>query len=179
MTWERLLFGLIAVLSIGSALGVLIARSVVYAAIWLIFFLFATSLLFFLLGADFLGAVHLIVYVGGTMVLLIFGVMLTSHGPFQWPDSTPKDWLYAVGIASCLFLGLSFLAQDLSDSNQSPGDEINVSTATLGLSFLGVSKQKHAYLLPFEILSVHLLVVLIAAAYMARARQREGEKAHD
>ena len=38
--------------------------------------------LFFLAGADFLGAVQLMVYVGGTMVLLVFGVMLTARGPF-------------------------------------------------------------------------------------------------
>ncbi len=51
-------------------------------AFWLIVSLGSTSGLFFLLRADFVGATQLLIYVGGTVVLLIFGVMLTASGPF-------------------------------------------------------------------------------------------------
>ena len=52
--------------------------------------------LFFLAGADFLGAVQLMVYVGGTMVLLVFGVMLTARGPFVSMKTGGGQWILAI-----------------------------------------------------------------------------------
>ena len=59
-----------------------VTQNIVRAAAWLLFTLAGTSGIFFLLGADFVGATQLLVYVGGTLVLVVFGVMLTAQGPF-------------------------------------------------------------------------------------------------
>src|SRR5881275_2936723 len=76
------LFWLVAGLTGGSALMVVLTQNIVRAAAWLLFTLAGTSALYFLLAADFVGATQLIVYVGGTLVLVVFGVMLTAQGPF-------------------------------------------------------------------------------------------------
>jgi NADH:ubiquinone oxidoreductase subunit 6 (subunit J) len=66
----------------GGALAVVLSQNVVRMAFWLVISLGSLAGLFFLLGAEFLGAAQLLIYVGGTVVLLIFGVMLTASGPY-------------------------------------------------------------------------------------------------
>ena len=64
-------------------MAVVVTGNIVRMACYLVVSLAAVAGLFFLAGADFLGAVQLMVYVGGTMVLLVFGVMLTARGPVR------------------------------------------------------------------------------------------------
>ena len=75
------MFAVVATVTAVSALGVVLSRNIVRMAVWLLFTLIGVSLLYFLLGAEFVGAAQLIVYVGGTLVLVVFGVMLTASGP--------------------------------------------------------------------------------------------------
>src|SRR5690349_17246994 len=84
-------FWVFALTTIVGALMVVISNNVVRMAFWLIISLGATSGLFFSLDADFVGATQLLIYVGGTLVLLIFGVMLTASGPFVAIKSSPGD----------------------------------------------------------------------------------------
>jgi NADH-quinone oxidoreductase subunit J len=163
-------------------------------AVWLLFTLIGVSLIYFLLGAEFLGAAQLIVYVGGTLVLVVFGVMLTASGPLRTLRTRPLEWVIAGVVGSVLFALLA--AVSLQVSRQMPpssSEDLPPGIAPLGLSFLGFSETASkaslggvpssmprtpvAYLLPFEILSVHLLVVLIGAAYLARAKRRKVESA--
>jgi NADH-quinone oxidoreductase subunit J len=179
MTFAGLLFVVLAAVTAGSALGVVFARSVVRAAIWLLFTLIGVSLLYFLLGAEFLGAAQLIVYVGGTLVLVVFGVMLTSQGPFEWLRTRPAEWGVGVVLSAALFALLVKLSLDLGGRSEPTPNGPLPGPGPLGLAFLGVSDGGPAYLLPFEIVSVHLLVVLVAAAYLARAKRRAGEVPRD
>lgn len=171
MSLAWVLFGLVAVGTGVAALGVAITGPVVRSAICLLGALVGVSLTFFLLGAEFLGAAQLIVYVGGTLVLLVFGGMLTAGGPRT--VLPPRRWEWAAGglLAAALFALLATVSLDLGQSSHKtelPG------TGPLGLAFLGISERPGgvSYLLPFEVVSVHLLVVLIGAAYLARAERR-------
>src|SRR3954465_10818993 len=92
------LTGLCAVAGGGS-------QNIVRSAPWLLFTLGGTSGLFFLLGADFVGATQLLVYVGGTLVLVIFGVMLTAQGPFITMKTSAAEWALS-GIVGLLLLGV-------------------------------------------------------------------------
>ena len=83
MSLPVLLFAVVGTVTCVSALGVVVARDVVRMAVWLLLTLIGVSLLYFLLGAEFAGAAQLIVYVGGTLVLVVFGVMLTAQGPLR------------------------------------------------------------------------------------------------
>lgn len=175
MPSEVVLFAILASLTGGSALGVVLAQSVVRAAVWLLFTLIGTSLLYFLLGAEFLGAAQLIVYVGGTLVLVVFGVMLTSQGPFEWTRTRPVEWLVGGMLATAMFAVLVTISLDLGARHEAPagpGDHPLPGPGPLGLAFLGASGEGTSYLLPFEVVSVHLLVVLVAAAYLARAKRK-------
>lgn len=173
-----------------SAIMVVVTQNIVRAAAWLLFTLLGVSLLYFQLNAEFVGATQLIVYVGGTLVLVVFGVMLTAQGPFVSMRTSIAEWGLSV-VAGFLFLGVLIYTTGESRSFPAPTAE-NVPTVNqLGQSFLGIieampaakltgfpegtsapDRARTAYLLPFEIISVHLLVVLIGAAYLARAKRR-------
>ncbi len=183
------LFAVVATITAVSALGVVLARNIVRMAVWLLFTLIGVSLLYFLLGAEFVGTAQLIVYVGGTLVLFVFGVMLTAQGPLRELRTRPAELAVGGVVATALFgllVAVSYQIGMPSEPNQGdlPGP------SSLGLTFLGVTEANPggavsgvpegarvartpvAYLLPFEIVSVHLLVVLVGAAYLARAKRK-------
>ena len=83
-------------------MAVVVTGNIVRMACWLVVALAAVAGLFFLAGAEFLGAVQLMVYVGGTMVLLIFGVMLTARGPFVSLKISSGQWVVAIFIGGAL-----------------------------------------------------------------------------
>ncbi|OWK46573.1 NADH-quinone oxidoreductase subunit J [Fimbriiglobus ruber] len=180
MTLPLLLFAIVAAITAGSALGVVLSRSVVRAAVWLLFTLIGVSFVYLLLGAEFLGAAQLIVYVGGTLVLVVFGVMLTSQGPFGGARPHGAEWFVGGTLAAVLFSLLVLVSLQIAAPVPDPGGDGHPlpGAGPLGLAFLGVAQQSPpgsmavTFLLPFEIVSIHLLVVLIAAAYLARAKRR-------
>ena len=73
-----LIFYLFAAITILSAFFVVTTRNIVYSAYYLLFTFFGVAGIYVLLGADFIAMVQLIVYVGGILILLLFGVMLTN-----------------------------------------------------------------------------------------------------
>ena len=169
MTLEAVLFAVIASATGLSALSVVFSRNIVRSAVWLLFTLVGVSLLYFLLGAEFVGATQLIVYVGGTMVLVVFGVMLTAQQQFLRIRTRPQEWLVGGVLAASLFTLLVTVSLRLGEGRQSAATESLPGVGQLGVGFLTT------YLLPFEIISVHLLVVLIGAAYLARAKRKPVE----
>src|SRR3954471_3862698 len=78
-----ILFYIFAIMAGGAALCVVISRNIVRTAVALLFTLGGVAGLYFLLNAEFLAAVQLVVYAGGTLILIIFGVMLTTKSPFS------------------------------------------------------------------------------------------------
>src|SRR5206468_8639447 len=105
MTVTAVLFWLVAGVVGGSALMVVLTQNIVRAAAWLLFTLAGTAALYFLLAADFVGATQLIVYVGGTLVLVVFGVMLTAQGPFLTMKAGAGEWAVAT-VVGILFFGV-------------------------------------------------------------------------
>ena len=166
MTLEAVLFAVLASATGLSALAVVFSRNVVRCAVWLLFALVGVSLLYFLIGAEFVGATQLIVYVGGTMVLFVFGVMLTAQQQFLRIRIRPQEWIVGGLLAASLFALLVIVSLRLGEGREAAAAETLPGAGQLGVGFLST------YLLPFEIISVHLLVVLIGAAYLARAKRR-------
>jgi NADH:ubiquinone oxidoreductase subunit 6 (subunit J) len=186
------LFYAVAVLTGLCAVGVVVTQNIVRAAAWLLFALGGVAGIFFFLGADFVGATQLIVYVGGTLVLVVFGVMLTAQGPFVSLKTSAAEWAMSLVVGLLLFgvLAVTTWGGPWPDRTQAPNPseptastthpETSTASARIGSAFLGqpLGPNKTAYLLPFEIVSVHLLVVLIGAAYLARAKRRRGAAAN-
>src|SRR3989440_9683395 len=105
MDTHAFLFWAIALISGGCAVMVVVSQNIVRAATWLLFALGGAAGIFFLLGADFIGATQLLIYVGGTLVLVIFGVMLTAQGPFINMRIGAAEWLIGLGVG-LLLLGV-------------------------------------------------------------------------
>ena len=187
INWHSFFFLLFGLLASAFAVGVVVASNVVRMALYLIVSLAATAGLFFLAGADFVGAMQIMIYVGGTLVLLVFGVMLTAQGPFVSMKTGGGDWLLAslvAGVLLALLIPAAFSVPDWRGGEPVPA--VMEPTATpIGVGLLGVRVDKldadrpeslkpgmSSYLLPCEIVSVHLLVVLVGAAYLARTKRR-------
>src|SRR5580700_3625268 len=96
-------FWVLAAVIAVSAIAVVVSQNIVRAATWLLFTLGGVAGIFFLLGADFVGATQLLVYVGGTLVLVVFGVMLTAQGPFINMRISAAEWALAAGVGLVLF----------------------------------------------------------------------------
>src|SRR6476659_4935020 len=100
------LFYLFAGIAGASALGVVLSRNIVRTAVCLLFTLAGVAGLYFLLSAEFLAAVQLVVYAGGTLILIIFGVMLTSKSPFSRFEPKLVEIVLAMVLASVLLVAL-------------------------------------------------------------------------
>lgn len=181
MLGEQLLFWIFAATAVLGAAGVVLSQSVIRMAISLIASLASVSCLFFLLNADFVGAVQLMVYVGGTLVLLIFGIMLTSGSPATRLKTSPGEVFLAaaVALAFSALIGASISAVTWPEAPASAqahnAAQDGNTLRPLALAFTGLrpdAPTRPGYLLPFEIVSMHLLVVLAGSAYLARTRTR-------
>src|SRR6516162_9073061 len=110
INWHSVIFLLFSLLACGFALAVVFTSNVVRMAFYLVMSLAATAGLFFLAGADFVGAMQLLIYVGGTLVLLVFGVMLTSHDRFISMKTGREEMLVAGLVGACLLVVLVLAA---------------------------------------------------------------------
>jgi len=191
INWHSVLFFVFAVVACACAVAVVLADNVVRMAFYLVLSLGATAGLFFLAGAEFVGAMQLMIYVGGTLVLLVFGVMLTAQAPFVAIKTSPSDRFLAGCVGAALLAVLLQSAFRVDAWRRPVLSDPGPPTATpLGMALLGIrvdeppvgtpaASVRSGYLLPFEIVSVHLLVVLVGAAYLARAKRRRTPRAID
>lgn len=162
------LFYIFAAMSVFSAIGVVLSRNIVRTAICLLMALLGVGGLYMSLHAEFIAAVQLVVYAGGTLVLIVFGVMLTNNSTFQL--YTPKRIEVVVAAGLTVLMATSLMLAIVRSGMQSrvaASDGTETQVLKLGEAFLG------DYLVPFELISVLLLAVMIGAAYLAKARKRE------
>jgi len=195
LNWHTFTFGFFALLACGFGIAVVASTNIVRMAFYLTLCLGATSGLFFLAGAEFVGAMQLMIYVGGTLVLLIFGVMLTAQERFISMKTGAGEWVLGLIVGGSLLLLLLRAGFSVDSWNPAPPKEGEIVVARkidafdshnstkIGLALSGVRVDKidatsatrrqgmSGYLLPFVIVSMHLLTVLIGAGYMARTKK--------
>ena len=154
-------FWLIAAITVISAAFVVLNNQLVYSAIALLFTLFGVAGLYVFLWADFIAGVQLLVYVGGILVLIIFGIMLTNR--ISSVRISHKSVQQGVGgaVFIWLFIFLSIVILKTPWLNQTAIEPAS-SVAQVGKLLL------MKYLLPFEVISVLLLGALIGAATLSR-----------
>jgi NADH-quinone oxidoreductase subunit J len=165
-TLEAVIFYSFAGVALLSALGVVLSQNIVRTAVCLFFTLGAMAGFYFLLAANFVGAVQLIVYAGGTLVLIIFGVMLTGRSMVA--HFRPRWFEVLAGTTACglLLVGLvAVLCREPWAGSDRP------MTVAPTIEAVGV-RLLTDYLVPFEVVSVLLLVAMIGAAYLARPERR-------
>jgi NADH-quinone oxidoreductase subunit J len=161
MTLYDIIFYVFALVTIASAYLVVTVRNIVYSAFALLFTLFGIAGLYALLGADFIAIVQLIVYVGGILILMIFGVMLTNKITNVQIKTGARQVLPAtVGVG--IFGG--FILAVLLNTNWQNLDIKNSPPTTFNLGQLLLNE----WVLPFELLGIVLLIALLGAASIAR-----------
>ncbi|OFY63771.1 MAG: hypothetical protein A3H98_06790 [Bacteroidetes bacterium RIFCSPLOWO2_02_FULL_36_8] len=182
MNLTQLLFYCFAAVVIGSAIFVVTTKNIIYAAFALFSTFFGVAALYVYARADFIAVAQLIVYVGGILVLLIFGVMLTNKVSGQKIQTQERNKIAGFIISLAIFLILLVTIQKANFSGISwineiklKGQELDPSTSTIHA--IGI-KTMTDYIIPFEITGVLLMMALLGAAYMAR-RDSGTEKKSD
>ena len=164
MEITQLLFWLLTVLTLGSALMVIFSKNPVYSILWLIVTFFSISGHYVLLNAQFLAIVNIIVYAGAIMVLFLFVVMLMNLNMSTPP--VKKKWLQFAGVLSGGSLLLVLIAA-LKDT-EAMHNKVLMQTGDIGLiNNLGMVLFKD-YILPFEISSVLFLSAMVGAVVIGK-----------
>ncbi len=167
---QQIGFGIIAACLLVSALRVVTSRNLVHSVLWLGVTLATTAVLFVFLGAPFLAGIQVLLYTGGVITLMLFGVMLTRrHERLMIENETSGRRRLPA-----LLLGAGFFAAVAASSYRQPdlpGSLASAATSSqIGYSFLT------EHLLAFEVLSVLLLAAMIGAIVLARRHDHDGTR---
>jgi NADH-quinone oxidoreductase subunit J len=166
MEVSTVVFYLIAAMTVGSAAIVALSRNIIYSAFSLLGTFMGVAGIYVFLGADFVAAVQVLIYVGGILVLILFAVMLTHR--ITDVEITNRS---AGRIPALIIIGVFFvlLAQTIRETPWVKVKEIayEPTTAKIGELFL------EQYLLPFELASLVLLAAMIGAVVLSRKEIKE------
>jgi|TARA_B100001758_G_C18240325_1_gene520162 NADH:ubiquinone oxidoreductase subunit 6 (subunit J) len=160
---ELLFLGLITVI-VCSAFWVVISPNLVHSAVSLLITLFGIAGLYVFLYADFLAATQIVIYVGGILVLIIFGVMLTNKIDKPVIAANSSNKIIGLFISGFIFSMLSIIVLQTPWNISSDISEGPSTVELIGHLILG------KYLLPFELVSVLLLAALTGSAMLARKK---------
>jgi NADH-quinone oxidoreductase subunit J len=155
-------FYLFAAITIVSAFVVVFSKNMIYSAFSLLFTFFGVAGLYVLLHADFLAVTQVLIYVGGILILLLFGLMLTNKVVNVEIKTGTLQTIPALIVVVIVAGGLAGIFYTTWKGAGTPQAEGASTTKTLGEMLMT------SYMLPFEIASVILLVALIGAAMTAR-----------
>lgn len=160
MSGLDLLFVAVGLLTAGAGFLAVTSRQVLHAALWLVVALGGLAGCYLVLGAELVALVQLLVYVGAVVVLVLFALMLTRRGGAPVVTAAPQRIASAlVGAGMTIVLGGALLSAFGWGQVEIAGpDSTTVATGIFG-----------AYVWPFELLSVLLLLALVAAVAVARA----------
>ncbi len=169
---EQVAFYIISAFILGGALAMITSRALVRSVIWMVVSFVGVGALFILLQAEFVGAVQIMVYAGGIVVLFLFVIMLVNLGEMQRMEYLHRQWLPAVLLVCLLLAELGFLLWAGSEGGAAPAAaDLDATLRGLGGNVETVGMALYTeYILPFEVVSVLLLVAMIGAIYLAKKR---------
>lgn len=166
ITVQTVVFCFLALFIVLTSVLTVTTQRIVRSATYLLFTLFATAGIYFLLGYSFLGAVQMVVYAGGIMVLYVFSILLTRKSGDN-VERIKSSKLFAVlaailgGVAIVLFI---LMTHGFIIAGDGKTTEIDIHTIGTAL----ISTNKYGYLLPFEVISIFLLACIVGGLIIAR-----------
>jgi NADH-quinone oxidoreductase subunit J len=179
---EFVIFFIMAAVALGAAIGMVLARNPVHAALFLVTVLVAIAVMFLLQDAQLLAAVQIIVYAGAIVVLFLFVIMLLGvdkHESLKDPLRTQRPAaivLGVIGLAEVLFLAGHHWTTGVSSGpglHEGPGGNVQHVARTLFTDFLW----------PFEVTAILLVVAVVGGVVLARRSglppEKEYELEHD
>lgn len=159
---SSLVFYTLAFMTVVSAGIVVFSNNLIYSAFSLLFTFFGLAGLYLLLGADFIAGAQVLIYVGGILVLLLFGVMLTNRISQVRLRQESLQRLPSAFIVLGVFIVLARMVLS-TPWNTTAGQPFQSTVASIGVLLMT------DFLLPFEVVSILLLIALVGAAFIARA----------
>jgi len=164
MTPEVIGFWVLAIMLIGSALGVVLTKNLFHSVLWLALGLVSTACIFLLLDAEFLAAVQVLLYAGGVITVVVFAIVVTEKLVGEKISHTSKRLAGGTIVAAGIFGMVASIIQRAGLDMPRP-EMVGDATSAMGMSLLT------KFVLPFELLGVLLLAGLIAASYFARPEE--------
>jgi NADH-quinone oxidoreductase subunit J len=166
VTTVEVLFVLLGVMAVGSAVLVAASSNLVHCALWLVVTLGSLAGCYLLLAAEFVAWVQILIYLGAVVVLLLFALMLTRAPTGVLPDLTSTN-KFVAGLTAVATAGLliACFAAGFEDSRVEIGDGDIASASAVGSTLFG------SWVLAFELLSVLLLAALVGAIVLSRRRE--------
>lgn len=170
-----IIFYILALMAVVSALMVVTRPNAVHSAMWLVVTFFAVAGLFILQGAEFIAAVQILVYAGGIMVLFLFVIMLVNleevegfvRSRLRLSSAVVLAGLLVVSVAAALRVADFGSAVPLPQGGVPAAGMLAAPAPTGNLEIMGL-KLMTTYLLPFELVSVILLVAVVGAIVLCR-----------
>lgn len=163
-----LMIGFLALtmLTCGSAFYMLLTKNVLHAALAMFMTMLGLAGFYVLAFADLMAVSHLMIYVGGVLILILFGIMMTSQRSVEagqsnelWTEQKGRFWAISIGLT--VFLGLSWLMGQQHFYAFTDLDQ-HSKLGQVGLSFM------LEYSFPFELTGIFLLIALVGATYIAK-----------
>jgi NADH-quinone oxidoreductase subunit J len=171
MTIDLILFLVLALIAIATAIGMLMSRNAIYSALFLVLNFVTVAVFYLLLGAPFIAMSQVTVYAGAIMVLFLFVIMLLGAESLPLAEVLPWQRPFAIGLAVILVGEAAYLlitrARPVGDVLP-PGGTANTMD---NLRELGMALFQD-YLLPFEVTSILLLVAMVGAIVLIRKEKR-------
>ena len=168
---DTILFILLALVAVLSALGMLLSKNAVYSALSLILNFCTVAILYLILGAPFIALAQITVYAGAIMVLFLFVIMLL--GAERLPSSEALPWQRPLAVSSAVLLAALALYVIFIRPETFPGSAPLL--PGFGSPFEVGTLLFNKYLLPFEIISVLLLVAMIGVIVLTRRKDRKNQ----
>ena len=166
------MFYIFASLAILSGLGVVLLRNLLYVALSLLVTLLSLAAIYVLLYADFVAVTQLMVYVGGVLVLILFGIMLSSRSDSKSLISETINKVWGTIAALAVGAGLIYLIMQVP-FQELPWQQEHIAALhpKTTLPAIGINLMT-TFVLPFEVASLLLLIALIGAAFISASNRK-------
>lgn len=162
---ERVIFIILSLITVGCALMVVLRRNLFHNAIFLAFSFVGVAGIYLMLQAEFLAGLQILVYVGAIVTLVIFAIMLSRDLMDPHVRAVNQQWAAAAVVSALIFVVLFFVLTRVPWQDASAIEPSPTFIADLGQALVSMD-----YVLPFEMVSVLLLVALVGAIIIARER---------
>lgn len=166
-----IVFIILAVIALGSALGMLLSRNAVHSALFLVLNFSTIAVLFLVLNAPFLFVTQITIYAGAIMVLFLFVVMLLGAERMRGGETGAGSWQtpFSLVLALLLLVTFSYVIINGADSASVAGEPpIDSGPAAIGLTLF------ETYVFPFEVASVLLLAAMVGVVVLRTKRGKDG-----
>ena len=174
MNSDLIVFLVLSLVAVSSALGMISSRNAVYSALFLVLNFVTVAVFYLLLGAPFIAMSQIAVYAGAIMVLFLFVIMLLGAENITSANALPWQRPLAISLAVILVVESTFLVFARAGSSSvitAPDTSLNSMDSLRAMAMILFNQ----FLLPFEVTSILLLVAMVGAIVIAK-QEKVGQK---